>query len=334
MNANTASFRVGAFILAGALALLALLFILSGSRLRQGTPFETYFQESVQGLDVGTAVKFHGVTIGQVSDIGLVNAEYPAPANTPTSDKAYQQVVVRFNVNPDKLGKGVDTHKVLASAVANGLRAQIKPQGITGLSYIDLSFANPLTFPASKVPWTPDSMVIPSMPSTLTQVQDAAEKVMSSLSQVDLAKITTQISQLVATLNEEVTTGDAHQAVASARQLLATLNTAVQQSNLPATTASIRTLADGPQTQQILAQLNQTTVQLAKISSQLPTLIATSQTAINHANETTADVQSQMLPILQNMKTTTDNLRDLSATLAANPGQVILGAPPPPEGTK
>jgi len=131
-----------------------------------------------------------------------------------------------------------------------------------------------------------------------------------------------------------VTTGDAHQAIANANTLLANLNTKVNQSDLPGTTASIRNLAGGPQTVQIISQLNETTAQLAKISQQLPALVASSQATINQANETTSDLQSQLLPILQDMKTTTDNLRDLSAELSANPSQAILGAPPPPEGTK
>jgi hypothetical protein len=35
---------------------------------------------------------------------------------------------------------------------------------------------------------------------------------------------------------------------------------------------------------------------------------------------------------LQDMKAATANLRDLSAQLQHNPGQVLLGSAPPPEG--
>jgi ABC-type transporter Mla subunit MlaD len=157
---------------------------------------------------------------------------------------------------------------------------------------------------------------------------------MSSLSHVDLATMVSQVSSLMTTLNQEVTTGDAHQAIAQANTLLANLNTTVQQTNLPGTSAAIRNLADGPQTEQIIAQLNQTTAQLAKISAQLPALVASSQATINQANETTSDLQSQLIPILQDMKSTTANLRSLSAALSRNPSQAILGAPPPPEGAQ
>jgi ABC-type transporter Mla subunit MlaD len=220
----------------------------------------------------------------------------------------------------------------IQQAVAHGLRVQIAPQGITGLAYLELSFVSASQYPMQPVPWQPDSTVIPSMPSTLTQVQDAVEQVMSSLSKVDLGKIVDQISSLTTTLNNEVTSGDAHQAMANANILLANLNTQVQQANLPATTASVRNLADGAQTRQILAQLNQTTAQLSKVSAELPALMASSQAAVNQADETTSDLQAQLIPILQDMKATTANLRQLTASLQRNPAQVLRGTTPPPDG--
>jgi ABC-type transporter Mla subunit MlaD len=328
MAFSRTAFRVGFFVLAGVLALLAFIIFLSGDSLHPGLRYETYFEESVEGLDVGTAVKFRGVTIGKVTDVGLVSAEYP-PDDVHADDmKVYHQVVVRFQVDPKKIGK----HGDISDAIAHGLRIQIEPQGITGLAYLDLSFANPAQFPLQPVPWTPDSTVIPSMPSTLTQVQNAVQQLMASLGQVNFQKIINNTSSIIAVLNDELSSGDAHEALAKANLLLGTLNTTVQQANLPATTASVRTLADGPQTTQILAQLNATTAQLAKISAELPALVASSQATINQANETTADLQAQLGPILQDMKTTTANLRELTDELKRNPSQVLLGAAPPAGG--
>lgn len=157
--------RVGIFIIAGTIALLALIFFLTGSSLHPGKPYETYFPESVQGLDIGTAVKFRGVTIGKITDIGLVAAEYPPPDGA-QDQKVYQQVVVRFTIDPKKLGRTTD----VANAIAHGLRVQIEPQGITGLAFLELSYVDPRQYPISPVPWPPTTTIIPSMPSTLTQI--------------------------------------------------------------------------------------------------------------------------------------------------------------------
>lgn len=332
MELSSASFRVGAFVVAGAVCLLALFLFLSGGLFQGGTVYETYFSESVQGLSVGTPVKYRGVPVGDVTYLGLVAQDYAPSIQAIEQDKQYRQILVRFRLNFKRAGTAD-----IETGVRAGLRTQIKVQGITGLSYIDISFVNPKTYPAESVPWRPRHPIIPSIPSTLTQVQDAAEKIFNALGQVDIAKMSDNLSQLLATLNQQVSSGDARKAVAGANELLTTLNQVVKQSDLPGTSASIRNLAEGRQTQQLLTQLDQTTAQLAKASAELPALISASQAAVSRADETTADVQAQLLPVLQSMKATMDNLRDLSSSLAANPSQVILGAPPPPpppEGSK
>ena len=330
MASRNAALRVGMFVACGIIALLAVVFFLSGSALHPGCKYETYFQESVQGLDIGTAVKFRGVSIGKITDIGLVTAEYPPPNGEFKNEKVYQQVVVRFSVDPRKIGESVN----IKQAVAHGLRVQIAPQGITGLAYLELTFVSPTQYPVTPVPWVPDSPVLPSMPSTLTQVQDAVEQLLSSFSKVDLGRMVGDLSQLTETLDQEVTNGDAHKALANANALLLNVNAQVTAANIPATTAAARNLVDGPQTRQILSQLSRTTQQLAKVSAQLPALLAASAATVNQASETTADLQSQLQPVLDNLRTTTAGLNALTTQLKNNPAQVLLGAQPPPENEK
>ena len=68
--------RVGLLILGGLALLVAMIWFLGGARISSGTLYESYFSELVQGLEVGAAVKYRGVTIGRVSEIGLVSAAY------------------------------------------------------------------------------------------------------------------------------------------------------------------------------------------------------------------------------------------------------------------
>lgn len=330
MGSRNAALRVGMFVLCGIAAVLALVFFLSGSVLHPGTPYETYFQESVQGLDIGTAVKFRGVTIGKITDIGLVTAEYAPPNGETKNAKAYRQVVVRFSIDPRKIGSVVN----IKQAISHGLRVQIAPQGITGLAYLELTFVSPSQYPVVEVPWVPDSPVVPSIPSTLTQVQDAVEQIVSSFSKVDLGKMVNELTQLTTTLTQEVTTGDAHQAMANANTLLVNLNTQMNAADIPATTEAARNLMDGQQTRQILNQLTQTTQQLSKVSAELPALVATSRATINQASETTADLQAELQPVLSNLQATTASLNALTQALKNNPSQVLLGAQPPPEDEK
>jgi hypothetical protein len=70
-------YRVGLFVFLGMLAIVAAIITLGGRGLFQDPlMFETYFEESVQGLEVGSAVMFRGVPLGTVSGIGLVSEYY------------------------------------------------------------------------------------------------------------------------------------------------------------------------------------------------------------------------------------------------------------------
>lgn len=330
MELNGANFRLGAFVLGGVIGVIALVIFLSGGIFQNGKQYETYFNQSVQGLNVGTAVKYRGVQIGEITSIGLVITSYPGSLKVLETQPQYRQVLVRFRLKMSKAGENIS----ISQAVQAGLRAQIKPQGITGLSYLDLSFVKPSDYPLTTTPWKPDYPVIPSIPSPLAQVQDAAVKVFSSLSKVDVDKMSANLTELLSTLNTQLSNSETHQIISNAASLLENLNHVVKDSDLPATTASLRALTNGTQTQQIISQLNQTTAQLAKVSAQLPALVNASQQAILRADETTADVQSQLVPILQSMRETMDNLRSLSANLAANPGQILSAPPPPPRRTQ
>src|SRR5208283_764988 len=104
-------------------------------------------------------------------------------------------------------------------------------------------FVDPHVYPAQEVPWKPKATVIPSRPSTLAQLGDALQNLVASLSKADIGNLASQTAGLISALNHEMTSGDAHQAIANANTLLASLTQVVQQSELPATAASIRNLA-------------------------------------------------------------------------------------------
>ena len=75
-------------VLGSLLLLVGLVLALTGDRWHEGQAYETYFSESVQGLDVGAPVKYRGVTLGRVSHIGLVSAEYGATAEEQVDRKS------------------------------------------------------------------------------------------------------------------------------------------------------------------------------------------------------------------------------------------------------
>src|SRR5262250_1734339 len=70
LTTATNHWKLGLFVVVALLTMVAATFWL-GSRAfrRKSVAVVSYFDESVQGLDVGSPVKFRGVTVGTVSDI-------------------------------------------------------------------------------------------------------------------------------------------------------------------------------------------------------------------------------------------------------------------------
>lgn len=58
--------------------------ILGAGNLSKNLILETYFDESIQGLDVGSIVKFRGVKIGTVKEITFVQDKYKLDADSPS----------------------------------------------------------------------------------------------------------------------------------------------------------------------------------------------------------------------------------------------------------
>lgn len=325
MRAHGEALRTGFFVLASFAVLVGLILVLSGSIFRQGLAYETYFKESVQGLDVGSPVKFRGVTIGKVTEIGLVAAQYPPANAVELNTPAYRQVIVRFRVNPAKLGP----HPNIKEAIERGLRAEVAPQGITGLAYLELTFVNPTLHPVSSVPWTPRTPEIPSIPSTLTQVQDAVQGFLANARDVDVAKTIHEVNGLITAMHEELTTGAAKQAIARADELLGELQDQVRQANLPGTTASVRRLADGKQTREILQQLQSASAALEIATAAMPELVAETKQSVRLLGESTMDFDREMIPIMRNLNTVSRRLAELSAELQSNPAVLLRGREPP-----
>ncbi len=87
MGKKPSYFKIGLFvILSGALILAAAVVFGSGLFGQEKLYFETYFDESVTGLTVGSPVELRGVRIGQVEKIAFISDEYKlAVGNSGTS---------------------------------------------------------------------------------------------------------------------------------------------------------------------------------------------------------------------------------------------------------
>jgi paraquat-inducible protein B len=332
MGNKAAFLRVGLLLIAGVAAVVGLVWFLGGQEIRGGEHYETYFKESVEGLDVGSAVKYRGVTLGRVTELGLVSAAYTNLGNTEFHPAAFGMVFVRFVIDPARIGQMPDRN----AAIALGLRIRLASQGITGLTYLELDYVDPVKYPVMVVPWQPRDEYIPSMPSTITQVSDAAQALFTRLQNLDIERLTNALQAVLDDVHGELSSGDAHAALAAAAELLGNLRDGVAAADLPGVAAdlrgaavAVRGVAGGPATKDLLASTSRAADRLADAATRLPPLIAALEQTVRRTNAGVADVQADLIPVLRDVRDTAANLRETSEELRRYPASVLLGGPPP-----
>ena len=173
MNTATNHWKLGLFVLLGAAGIVGSLFWLGASRLnRPSFPAVTYFDESVQGLDKGSPVKFRGVTLGSVSDITVA----PDHRLVQVTADIYVDAITRLGFR--------DAAPVPSQGdpfVPEDMRVQLVSAGITGVRFLQTDFLDPERFPLPQLPFTPPWNYIPSAPSTLKSVEVRVMEVLDRL---------------------------------------------------------------------------------------------------------------------------------------------------------
>jgi ABC-type transporter Mla subunit MlaD len=334
--------RVGALVLAGlALALGFVLFLSANRPGDSAVRFETYLRESVQGLEVGAAVRYRGVSIGRVEELGLVSAEYRR-AEGDTFGPAFQLVFVRFSVDTRRVGEAPSVD----DAIRLGLRARIAAAGITGVYYVELDFVDPERHPVLGVPWEPRYTYIPAIPSTVAQVQNAAEALLGRLQDVDIGGLLGNLSGLLADLRQETQEGgNVAESLREAASLLRTLRTAAEDANLPGAVGELRSAAAeargaaaeareliaSREARQLLANAAAAAAEVRTAATRLPGTIAALESGLRTARGASTEIQAELAPILRDLRSAVGNLRDTTEALRRSPGQALFGAPPPPE---
>jgi ABC-type transporter Mla subunit MlaD len=172
MSTASRNLRLGLFAIAAVVALVVAAVVLGIHAVQPAKiDYHTYFDESVQGLEVGAAVKYRGVRIGSVDAIEI------AP------DRKHIDVMMGILESSAK--------KLHLAAAKPGLGTQLQVQGLTGVKTVEIDFFDPQTSPPPVLPFTPAARYIPARTSLITGITADLETLARELPDlVDHAKVT------------------------------------------------------------------------------------------------------------------------------------------------
>ena len=306
---KTSKLVIGIFITGGiVITIIAIIWLGASHYFEKGNRFVTYFDESVQGLNPDSTVKYRGVDIGRVEKI-LV-----AP------DKKLVEVVMKIDLSPEN---------------AQQTYAQLKTAGLTGIVFIDLDRQDPkrmiiqppLTFEA---PY----QVIYARPSTTTQLLAGIDVILSKTKDLDLKGISDQVKTVEKALEEFLAGPRTKSIIANVDAMSKNLNNTSKNIDKIVAESGIDTiLADTKKT------ISEMRVLMTQIRKDVESLHLTETAA--KAGRMIDGLDKKTREITADIKVTTENLRQASANLdllveelQANPSEIIFSKPPPPRQTR
>lgn len=316
---------IGAFVLA-ALGLVAFaIMVLGGAALF--TPKQkvvAFFEGSVKGLAVGSAVNFRGVKVGNVDRIVLQFAP----------DSLEPRIPVYMTLLPNSvklIGTGQDGSDIPFSAyIDKGLRAKLSIDSIvTGQLVVDLDFRPdvPAVFHGSRETSHPE---IPAMKSDFDVLKD-------QLAQLPLRQLADDVKGMVESfqilakgtggtlgiVGEELraTAATTRQTLEEAQRTIATLNKTLQSFERTSEQARQTLAASGPEME---ATLKSARAAMARVEATMQGADA----AVAQVAEMTAPgapIRAELEQTLRDLSASAESLRHFADTVEREPNAVIFG---------
>lgn len=99
MSSNKHAYKAGLFVLAGLVAIVAGTLVTTSRALFQTTvPIKSYFTRAVTGVARGTPVRYLGVTIGKVTDVGFPTGRFVYDDGAANAGEFNRNVIVSMDI--------------------------------------------------------------------------------------------------------------------------------------------------------------------------------------------------------------------------------------------
>ncbi|MCB1191884.1 MAG: MCE family protein [Leptospiraceae bacterium] len=305
MRKKSNYFKIGLFVISSLVVLVVFTVLLGVSSFFEKTlKIETYFDESVQGLDVGSPVKYRGVTIGSVKRISFVSDLYKLKQNKNYHHGKYVYVLMSikglFNSALD-----ANIESALNEMISNGLRVKLTTKGLTGTSFLEMDYVDKESNKPLEISWKPESIYVPSTQSTFTKIGASVDEFIKKLESANLEELALHIDELVVTINQAIKEANVSNLTKSGSSFV---------DELRQTNKAFQKILSSPGMQNAPAQLSESLDNLSKSMKKLNGML----------NDSNRDIHIAV----ENLRLVTEDLREVSSNAKKYPSLFFFGEPP------
>jgi phospholipid/cholesterol/gamma-HCH transport system substrate-binding protein len=323
-------FSVGLFLIAGiGVVIIGVIWLGMSHYFEKGRFLTAYFDESVQGLDKDSPVKYRGVYVGRVHSIGV------AP-----DGKLIEVVLLiesEYQSNPN-------TRDVVA---------KLKSVGITGLMFIELEqlgekppdVAPPFAF-------APPFPAIPTRASEIDKLFKGIEDIIELFRALDAGTISAQLTQALRNVNRTIDDAQVDKLAADIRESILKFKAMVEPEPFQHMIAKIDSAADSVDKMAVNADggideirrtvdgldnvisasgedIRAITADLKGTAEQINLAMQAATGMLSNTEHQLNAVQRQLIATLQRLERTTDTMNRFLEHIANQPSQLVFGEPQP-----
>jgi len=323
MSKKANPLAIGMFVTGAAiLALFALVMFGAGRFFKETNNYICFFNETINGLDVGASVKYRGVKIGKVEKI--IIRENP-------KEKKNALISVVFSVastDYEKMlvhNKFVTFDEILERAIQEGLRAKLSYQSfVTGMLYIELDFFEERNKGFTKNYEGPDYIEVPTVQSgNIAEFSKKMLDIADSVSAMNLAEIGSNLNNALVKVNQKLDELDVKTLNDKTVQLLSSADSLLNDDDLKQSLKNMNIAMESVNTLMIDARnnLNLLTAGGHKLIEETQTLVTNANTFISPQSPFRYELSS----LVVNARNTANTLRELLEYIERNPNSIITG---------
>lgn len=305
MSARSSKFLIGLFVIIGTLVCAGIIIWIGAAGVfMKGSLYTTYFDESVQGLQVDSAIKYRGVEIGKVQSIKV------AP------DYRLIEVVMKISLEGD---------------LQNQTVAALTSAGITGIVFIELD-----RIKAGELSNSPNMNfkssypIIPSRRSGIGRFLADTGIIMQNIKDIDIKGISDQLKNTSKTIEDFVGGKRINNIITHLESTSANLDQAMARINKTVAEGKVDQAAN--ETMGILSDARKLIGQAKNEIDALKLQEKADRTDVllEDINKKAKVITNELQDTSEHLRVTSENLQKLSDNLTRNPSELIFSKPAPP----